>query len=127
MTERSTDKTAKPEGGVRFGNIGVPDARAFTDMVKSAEAAFESGLQTFSNEFVRFVKQRLERTGAALEEYRDCKDIASLLAAQQKWFSEMTRDYRDETVRMGEVARKLFADRMAASAAATPKPKTEKP
>ncbi len=127
MAERNTDKTTKPEGGFRFGNIAAPDPRAITEMMKNAEAAFENSLQTFSNESVRFVKQRLERTGAALEEYRERKDMTGLLAAQQKWFAEMTRDYRDETVRLGDVARKLFADRIAASGTAAPKPKSEKP
>ncbi len=112
MAQESEIKAAaEPSRGIIDLSMGEG---LFGHMMKDAQTAFETGCRSLSEESWQFVQQRFERNSEALQRYRDCKDIPSFFVAQQRWFTDTTRDYFDEAMRMGEVARKMLANSMPA-------------
>ena len=80
------------------------------DALKRTQAAFEDGMRTLSDEALHFMRERLDHSSEAVNKLRECKDIPGLLSVQQKWFTDMARDYYEESVRFGEVMRKFISD-----------------
>ena len=81
-----------------------------SESFKRTQAAFEGGMRTLSDEALHFMRERLDHSSEALEKFRDARDIAGLLSVQQKWFADLARDYYEETMRVGEVMRKIMTD-----------------
>src|SRR5258708_17381560 len=92
-----------------FNNAAITD-KGFAESMKRTQSAFEDGFRTLSDETLHFVRERLDHCSEAIEKCRECKDVPSLLAVPQKWFADMTRDYYEESMRMGDLMRKVFAD-----------------
>lgn len=92
-----------------FNAAALSDEK-LSESMKRTQSAFEDGFKTLSDETLQFVRERLDHCSEAIENCRACKDVPSLLAVQQKWFTDMTRDYYEESVRMGDLMRKMFTN-----------------
>lgn len=86
---------------------GSPFAGAFgtqmTDTFAKNASMFGRGFATMQKESLRFAQQRLEDNMKAIEEFGTCKSWPDILAAQQRWFTGMTRAYSEEWQRCGEL------------------------
>jgi hypothetical protein len=91
-----------------FNGTALPE-KNFSESMKRTQTAFEDGFRTLSDEALHFVRERLDHSSEAIAKCSECKDIPALLAVQQKWFADMARDYYEESMRMGDVMRKIFA------------------
>ncbi len=80
------------------------------NVLGNARSLFENGYRAVSEESLRFVNQRHEHNSQAIAQYRDSKDPASFLLAQQDWATGVLRDYSEGAVRMVEAMHKCFSD-----------------
>lgn len=74
-----------------------------TDAFAKNASMFGRGFATMQKESLRFAQQRLEDNMKAIEEFGACKGWPDILAAQQRWFTGMTRAYSEEWQRCGEL------------------------
>ncbi len=126
MPQFNTPKSVD-ENTTLFSELAARSS-AMTGLLKTSQESLENSVRAMTDETLNFINQRLQRNSDTIALYRGCKDVNEFLAAQQKWFSDLAHDYYEESVRLGEVTRKLFADGMSAAEAPQPAavPKEEK-
>ena len=108
MSQRSSSNNTAESHQFWFRPI-MPFDGVTSGPLKGVQSAFENVAHTFQEESLHFVDQRLQHNRDAIEHCRECKDYSDVLAIQQQWFADLTRDYYDETLRIGEAIRKLYA------------------
>jgi len=65
----------------------------FSDAVHRGRTTFETALMTFQEESFHFMNRRFEHNSHAVEENQHCKNMTDFLSAQQKWATELSKDY----------------------------------
>jgi hypothetical protein len=88
----------------------------FGEMVNHSRNYAEKSLRLMREETVEFLNRRREHTGEALAEYQKASDLAGFLAAQEKWFADLSRDCYETSRRLNEATRKLVSDGLATAA-----------
>jgi hypothetical protein len=89
-----------------FDVFGGPMAR----LMDQNWSIFQKMMHVMREESLHFVNRRLEQTSHAIESSRDCDRISDLLAVQQEWVVNFTRDYAEQTKRFAERMRDLAED-----------------
>ena len=70
--------------------------------VDQSRAIFLRGMLVVQQETLHFVNRRLEQDADLLREYRDCRTMMDMIAAQQKWFVHLSQDYYLEGIRLAK-------------------------
>jgi hypothetical protein len=60
-------------------------------------------ITAFQRETLDFVNRRLEQDADFVRQYRQCRTMADILAAQQKWLAHLGEDYLREFVKLAQV------------------------
>jgi prefoldin subunit 5 len=91
----------------------APEAigRIFNEAADHSRAYVEKSLRVLQDGTLELVNRRIDSTGSAIEEYRNCKDFADVVTAQHKWFADLNRDYFDAWRRFGEATQRLMSNR----------------
>lgn len=79
-------------------------------MIDHNRAVFQKMLSAMQEESLRFVNRRLEHTGRALENYRDCQGVTGLMNVQQEFLMDLARNYAEQTRRFADLVRELAGD-----------------
>lgn len=80
---------------------------SFLKLMERNREKLEEIVRKTHEEQLRFVNRRLECTGHALESMRDCHGLSGLIAAEQQWMLDMTRDYIEGAERFGGMFREI--------------------
>jgi hypothetical protein len=80
-------------------------------MSQSQTALFQ-GLQAIQREALNFVNRRLEHASDLMREYRNCRNMAEVVALQQRWLMEMSQDYYRQSMRLAEVMGSATSDEL---------------
>ena len=81
------------------------DLGSFVAAMEHNTAMIEKMMHAMQEEALRFVNQRLECTGRALEGLRNCEGLTGMMAVHNEYIVGMARDYLDGSRRIGEVMR----------------------
>lgn len=81
-----------------------------TRLMEQNWSIFQKMMHAMREESLHFVNRRLEQTTHAIESSKDCDGISDLLAVQQEWMVNFTRDYAEQTKRFAELMRDLAED-----------------
>ena len=98
---------------------------AMAEVFERSTAAFGSfgkNMHTFQQESARFVGKRAEENSNAMKRFASCKTLPDVFAAQQQWFSDLTRACNDEWLRFGEVMGEMVEDSISAENGTGSKP-----
>ena len=101
----TTQETMTPNGFAPEAFAGL-----FNEAADHSRAYVERSLRLLQNETLELMNRRIDNTGAAINDYRNCKDFADLMTAQHKWFADFSRDYFDAWRRLGEATHQLMAN-----------------
>lgn len=71
---------------------------------------FEKSLNAMRDETLDLMNRLHEHNGKMLSQFSGSHDIASLAAAQEKWFADYTRELYESSTRVHEATRHLLAD-----------------
>ena len=96
-------KSHKPDYAVH----GNPFASAWNDSaagaIEKSTAFFGKSVRALQQESIRFMTRRIEDNLKAAEQFGACRNVPDFLAAQQKWFADMTHAYSQEWARCSEI------------------------
>lgn len=79
-------------------------------MAQTAErqrVLFQDMTHFAKDESLRFMNQRLERNGAALDKLQNCQGLPGLFGVQQEWLRDLMQDYMSQTMRLAGAFRGL--------------------
>ncbi len=82
----------------------------FGDALERSRTAFEKTMKSLQDESLQFVKTRMDHTTKLIEESRHCDNMFELFAVQQKWMTNLARDYYEEGIRFGHVMQDWVRD-----------------
>ena len=78
-------------------------------------AVIEDFSRYMREESLRFLKQRMERTGVALEKLSNCQDMKAAIGIHQEWLNDLVEDMTAQGMRNTEKFRTISADALEAS------------
>lgn len=71
--------------------------------IEKSAAFFGKSMRALQQESIRFMTRRIEDNLKAAEQFGACRNVPDFLAAQQKWFADMTHAYSQEWARCSEI------------------------
>jgi len=102
----TAQETSNPNGFAPEAITGL-----FNEAADHSRAYVERSLRLLQTETLELMNRRIDNTGAAIYDYRNCKDFADLVSAQHKWLADLSRDYFDAWLRLSEATQHLMSDR----------------
>jgi len=110
MAHRNAENNESVSMPFDFGTFAIFSGSLANAMTHN-RTLFEHGVRAWHEETLRFINRRLEENAKAIENCRECDNLADLLALQQKWAARAALDLYDESVRIGETMQKLVTDK----------------